>query len=151
LVVEMNVHGLRRTIHNMARPLVSREFLKSITGHATDQMVEHYSVVSPQEKRAAAAGVLERQLPWHRGRSKRTRYPSIYVLAPVDGIVRSVEVSESGPIRVGDRVFSFIRSAVGQCYATSDGGSGKDGQERFLTSGPGVLVPVWTGWRRSWS
>ena len=32
--------------------------VKSITGHTTDQMLEHYSMVDAAEKKAASLGVL---------------------------------------------------------------------------------------------
>lgn len=53
----VTVHGLRRTFNNLARQMTSREVLKSITGHVTDTMVEHYSFVSGSEKRTAARAV----------------------------------------------------------------------------------------------
>lgn len=59
---DVTVHGLRRTFNDIARRIVNREVLKSITGHTTDEMVEHYSRVDLEEKRAAAAGVLRRAL-----------------------------------------------------------------------------------------
>lgn len=46
-------HGLRRTFNNLARQKASREVVKSITGHSTDAMLEHYSQVSLDEKAAA--------------------------------------------------------------------------------------------------
>jgi integrase len=61
-VERVTVHGLRRTFNNLARQLTSREVLKSITGHVTDTMVEHYSFVGADEKTRAAravAGVLK--------------------------------------------------------------------------------------------
>lgn len=48
--MRVTAHGLRRTFNNLARPRTGREVLKSITGHATDAMVEHYSLVGAQEK-----------------------------------------------------------------------------------------------------
>jgi integrase len=63
-VPRVTTHGLRRTFNNLARQSTSREVLKSITGHTTDAMVEHYSHVATEEKTvvsraiAEAAGVL---------------------------------------------------------------------------------------------
>jgi integrase len=54
----VTVHGLRRTFNNLARQMTSREVLKSITGHVTDTMVEHYSFVGADEKLGAASAVL---------------------------------------------------------------------------------------------
>jgi len=56
-VPRVTVHGLRRTFNNLARQLTSREVLKSITGHATDTMVEHYSFVGHSEKVVASRAV----------------------------------------------------------------------------------------------
>jgi integrase len=57
-VERVTVHGLRRTFNNLARQMTSREVLKSITGHVTDTMVEHYSFVGADEKLGAASAVL---------------------------------------------------------------------------------------------
>jgi integrase len=56
---EVTVHGLRRTFNNLARKMTSREVLKSLTGHDTDEMVEHYSVIDYSEKTAASRSVLD--------------------------------------------------------------------------------------------
>ena len=53
----MTTHGLRRTFNNLARQSTSREVLKSITGHSTDAMVEHYSFVGAGEKNTASRAV----------------------------------------------------------------------------------------------
>lgn len=55
------VHGLRRTFNDITRrakvdPLV----IKSITGHVTEDMREHYSTVDLEEKRMALASVVKR-------------------------------------------------------------------------------------------
>lgn len=54
---KVTVHGLRRTFNNEARKITSREVLKSMTGHETDEMVEHYSVVATEEQTAASRSV----------------------------------------------------------------------------------------------
>lgn len=56
-VTRITPHGLRRTFNNLARPTSSREVLKAITGHATDAMVEHYSLVGADEKAAVSRSV----------------------------------------------------------------------------------------------
>lgn len=56
-VPKVTVHGLRRTFNNMARQHTSRDVLKSITGHTTDRMVEHYSMIGAGEKLAASRAV----------------------------------------------------------------------------------------------
>lgn len=55
------VHGLRRTFNDVTRrakvdPLV----IKSITGHVTEDMREHYSTVDLEEKRHAVTTVVKR-------------------------------------------------------------------------------------------
>jgi integrase len=55
------VHGLRKTFNDLTRrakvdPLV----IKSITGHVTEDMREHYSTVDLSEKRQAVAAVVRR-------------------------------------------------------------------------------------------
>jgi hypothetical protein len=71
----------------VARPLVSREVLKAITGHTTNRMVEHYSVVSLEEKRAAAAGVLA-----------AARGPEVD--KKVDNVVQQRSLSTGGATRI---------------------------------------------------
>lgn len=56
-VPRVTTHGLRRTFNNLARQKTSREVLKSITGHSTDAMVEHYSFVGHAEKMTATQAV----------------------------------------------------------------------------------------------
>lgn len=56
-VPRVTAHGLRRTFNNLARQETSREVLKSITGHTTDAMVEHYSMVGTDEKTAVSRTV----------------------------------------------------------------------------------------------
>jgi integrase len=53
------VHGLRRTFNDLARRAgVDAIVTRSITGHVTEQMREHYSTVGLDEKQAAVANVL---------------------------------------------------------------------------------------------
>ncbi|HEY4057076.1 MAG TPA: site-specific integrase [Kofleriaceae bacterium] len=58
-VPRVTTHGLRRTFNNLARQSTSREVLKSITGHTTDAMVEHYSHVGTEEKAVVSRSVAE--------------------------------------------------------------------------------------------
>lgn len=44
-------HGLRRTFNDLARRITSGQVLRSITGHATEAMSDHYSLVGIDEKR----------------------------------------------------------------------------------------------------
>lgn len=48
--LRITAHGLRRTFNDLARRLTSGEVLRSITGHATAAMTEHYSLVGLGEK-----------------------------------------------------------------------------------------------------
>ena len=54
----MSVHGLRRTFNNLARQVAGDIVTRSITGHATAAMTEHYSHVDAREKLAAASKIL---------------------------------------------------------------------------------------------
>lgn len=56
----ITTHGLRRTFNNLARRTTSSVVLKAITGHATDAMMEHYSLVGADEKTAVSAGLAEK-------------------------------------------------------------------------------------------
>ncbi len=50
-------HGMRRTFNNLGRQLAPKDVLKAMSGHATDEMVEHYSHIELDEKTAAARAV----------------------------------------------------------------------------------------------
>jgi integrase len=53
------VHGMRRTFNDLARRAgVDAVVTRSITGHVTEQMREHYSTIGVDEKHAAVASVL---------------------------------------------------------------------------------------------
>ncbi len=52
-------HGLRRTFNNLARQVAAAQVVKSITGHTTDAMLEHYSMVSIGEKADATRLVMQ--------------------------------------------------------------------------------------------
>ncbi len=56
-VPRVTAHGLRRTFNNLARRDTSALVLKSITGHTTDAMMEHYSMVGTDEKTVVSASV----------------------------------------------------------------------------------------------
>ncbi len=56
--------GLRRTFNDLARRAkVSSLVTKSISGHATDRMEEHYSTVSETEQRNGIEALLQRVKP----------------------------------------------------------------------------------------
>lgn len=59
-VPRVTTHGLRRTFNNDGRKLGEREVLKAITGHDTDEMVEHYSHVDQGEKASLSRAVAVR-------------------------------------------------------------------------------------------
>ncbi len=62
-VPRVTAHGLRRTFNNLARQKASREVVKSVTGHATDAMLEHYSLVGADEKRQLTEAVIDAVKP----------------------------------------------------------------------------------------
>jgi integrase len=49
------IHGLRRTFNNLVRQVASGEVVRSMTGHVTAAMTEHYSHVGRAEKAAAVS------------------------------------------------------------------------------------------------
>jgi integrase len=52
------IHGFRRTFNNIARQVAGEIVTRSITGHVTQAMTEHYSHVGREEKLAAAGSVV---------------------------------------------------------------------------------------------
>lgn len=66
--------GMRRTFNDLARQAsVVATVTRSISGHATEEMQEHYSTVSPDEQRAAMRGVLRLIQGGDAGGVKRSR------------------------------------------------------------------------------
>ena len=62
-----SVHGLRRTFNNLLRQVThDKVVVRSMTGHATEEMTEHYSHVALGEKQAAVAQLV-RLVPTLRG------------------------------------------------------------------------------------
>ncbi|HKA91499.1 MAG TPA: tyrosine-type recombinase/integrase, partial [Haliangiales bacterium] len=54
------VHGLRRTFNDLTRRAgVDGVVIRSLTGHVTEKMRDHYSTVRLEEKRIAVASVLK--------------------------------------------------------------------------------------------
>jgi integrase len=54
------VHGLRRTFNDLARRAGADGIvIRSLTGHVTEKMREHYSTVALDEKRQTAANVVQ--------------------------------------------------------------------------------------------
>lgn len=54
------VHGLRRTFNDLGRRAkIDPTTIKSLTGHVTEQMREHYSSVGLDEKRSAVTAVMD--------------------------------------------------------------------------------------------
>jgi integrase len=53
------VHGLRRSFNNRSRQVAGEIVTRSITGHVSQEMTEHYSHVGREEKLAAAASVVK--------------------------------------------------------------------------------------------
>jgi integrase len=54
-----SVHGFRRTFNNLMRQVTEdKVVLRSMTGHATEEMTEHYSHVALREKHAGVAQLM---------------------------------------------------------------------------------------------
>jgi hypothetical protein len=51
-------HGLRRTFNNLSRQVAGEIVTRSITGHVTQAMTEHYSHVAGTEKLASAGQIV---------------------------------------------------------------------------------------------
>lgn len=56
--IRFTPHGFRRTFNNLLRQVTTGTVQRSLTGHSTERMSEHYSHVSMEEKKAAVDGVL---------------------------------------------------------------------------------------------
>ncbi len=54
----VTTHGLRRTFNNLSRQVAGEIVTRSITGHVTAAMTEHYSHVGREEKLAAAGSIV---------------------------------------------------------------------------------------------
>jgi integrase len=54
----VTVHGFRRTFNNLSRQVAGEIVTRSITGHVTAAMTEHYSHVGSEEKLAAAGSIV---------------------------------------------------------------------------------------------
>lgn len=54
----VSTHGFRRTFNNLSRQVAGEIITRSITGHVTTAMTEHYSHVGSQEKLAAAGSIV---------------------------------------------------------------------------------------------
>jgi len=52
------IHGFRRTFNNLLRQATTGEVVRSMTGHVTERMTEHYSHVEVDEKHKAVNAVL---------------------------------------------------------------------------------------------
>lgn len=57
-VDHLTTHGLRRTMNNLLRQVTHGEVVRSVTGHVTERMTEHYSHVRVEEKATAVAQVI---------------------------------------------------------------------------------------------
>jgi integrase len=52
------IHGLRRTFNDLLRQVASGEVVRSMTGHSTVEMTEHYSHIANAEKSSAVVRAL---------------------------------------------------------------------------------------------
>jgi hypothetical protein len=64
------IHGFRRTFNNLLRQATTGEVVRSIMGHVTERMTEHYSHIESHEKRAAVVRALA---PFTKGRVTNSR------------------------------------------------------------------------------
>ena len=58
LKLRLTPHGLRRTFNDLARRVASSMVVRAITGHVTETMTEHYSVIDAGEKKAVQDAVV---------------------------------------------------------------------------------------------
>jgi integrase len=59
----LTVHGLRRTFNDLSRQVAGEIVTRSITGHVTQAMTEHYSHVGDGERVSAGSAVARLVLP----------------------------------------------------------------------------------------
>jgi integrase len=57
-VRSISPHAFRHTMNNAAKKVASGDIVRSITGHVTSEMTEHYSWVNQDEKRETVGNVL---------------------------------------------------------------------------------------------
>jgi len=55
--IRITPHGLRRTWNNLARQRGDRQVVQAVTGHVTDAMTDHYSLIRRDEKAVLASTV----------------------------------------------------------------------------------------------
>jgi integrase len=79
----VSVHGLRRTFNNLARQVAGDIVTRSITGHVTASMTEHYSHVGADEKLRAASNIVRLLMP-HREVGDQVGDPSDRTVPSVD-------------------------------------------------------------------
>ena len=58
IAIRFTTHGFRRTYNDLARRHVDGLVVRSVVGHSSEAMTEHYSRVDVNEKRAASVAVL---------------------------------------------------------------------------------------------
>lgn len=58
-VPRITAHGLRRTFNNLGRQKASKEAVKAVMGHTTDEMFSHYSTVHSSEMKQLIDSVVE--------------------------------------------------------------------------------------------
>jgi hypothetical protein len=67
-----SVHGFRRTFNNLLREVTQdKVVVRSMTGHSTEEMTEHYSHVALDEKQAAVAKLVRLVPTMHSGDGNR--------------------------------------------------------------------------------
>ena len=59
LGIRLTPHGLRRTFNDLARRVTTAQIVRSMMGHVTPAMTEHYSVVDAGEKQAVQTAIVD--------------------------------------------------------------------------------------------
>ena len=78
-----SVHGFRRTFNNLLRQATTGEVVRSMTGHVTERMTEHYSHAGANEKRTAVVRARLHFQPlrwgprWGRAPQRQTTLPAL--------------------------------------------------------------------------
>lgn len=79
--VHLTPHGLRRTFNDLARRVAAAQVVRSIVGHVTETMTEHYSVIDAGEKQAVQTAVL-RMVDGDAGKAERENSLAVRIRLP---------------------------------------------------------------------
>ena len=94
-------HGLRRTWNDVARRVADGLVVRSMIGHASEAMTDHYSMVDRGEKRTTASAVVEQLTGGRGGEADETEVTA--EVTPVAEVTEAPQgAAEPGESRVGD-------------------------------------------------